>query len=318
MSETIHIPVLASEVIEALSLKSGDTVVDATLGGGGHALRIFDRVSPDGRLFACDADPKAIARFRLRLEQEARYREALEDGRITLLEGRFSEIVETLRMQGVSNVSAIFADLGLSSDQLDDSTRGFSLLREGPLDMRFDQRSGTTAGDIVNSADQETLARIFREYGDIRESGRLARRIVEMRKKKLFETTIELAECIKDVSRNRKSSIHPATTAFQALRMAVNSERDVLEKFLREAIGILEKGGRIAVISFHSGEERMVKRIFQEDARGCVCPREFPICRCGRKARLRILTGKPVVPSEEEYRENPRARSAKLRVAERM
>lgn len=317
MSETIHIPVMLSEVLEGLNLKSGDTVVDATLGGGGHAISALSRIAPNGRFFAFDRDAEAILRFRQRVGREKVFENMLEEGRIVLMQRSFSDIGEAIRERGVSKVSAIFADLGLSSDELEDPQRGFSFLREGPLDMRFDQSGGETAGDIVNGANQETLARIFREYGEVRDAGRVARALVNKRKEKRFETTVELAECVKDISRDRHASIHPATKIFQALRMSVNDEMASLEKFLGEAIELLEQGGRIAVISFHSGEERMVKRIFREDARGCVCPKEFPICRCGKKARLHLVTKKPIVPSEEEIRANPRARSAKLRVAER-
>lgn len=276
------------------------------------------RIAPGGRLFAFDRDVEAIARFKERLAREGTYEEWLQDGRMVLIHGSFSDIGETVREYGVSKVSAILADLGLSSDELEDPARGFSFLREGPLDMRFDRGEGETAAEILNSRTEEELARIFREYGDVREAGRVARALVKKRKEKRFETTTELAEFVKNILRNRHASIHPATKVFQALRIAVNREEEALEKFLREAIGLLETGGRIAVISFHSGEERTVKRIFREDARGCVCPKEFPVCRCGRKARLRLVTRKPIVSSEEEIRANPRARSAKLRVAERI
>lgn len=318
MSETIHIPVLPVEVMESLHLQSGDTMVDATLGGGGHALLALERIFPGGKFFAFDADREAVDRFRDRLEKEDRYRDALHTGQIVLTQSRSSDIGEALRAMKVSRVSAIFADLGLSSDQLEDANRGFSLLREGPLDMRFDRESGETAGDMVNTWNERELARIFREYGDIREASRLARALVERRKEHRFGTTTELADFIRSVSRDRHSSIHPATTVFQSLRMAVNRERESLETFLREAVGFLETSGRIAVLSFHSGEDRIVKGIFREDARGCVCPKEFPVCRCGKKARLRLITKKPIVPNEEEIHTNPRARSARLRVAERI
>lgn len=318
MSETIHIPVMLSEVIEALRLKSGDTVVDATLGGGGHAGAILERIAPNGQLFAFDRDTEAIARFKEQLMWEEAYKEWLRDGCIVLIHGSFSDIGEAIRDRGVTSLSGIVADLGFSSDQLDDSERGFSFLREGPLDMRFDRECGETAGEIVNTWGEEELARIFREYGDVRDAGRIARAIGEHRKKKAFEMTTELADFVKSISRDRHASIHPATKIFQALRIAVNHEKETLEKFLLDAIGLLKTGGRIAVISFHSGEERTVKRIFREDARGCVCPKGFPVCRCGRKARLRVVTKRALVPSEEELRRNPRARSAKLRVAERL
>lgn len=318
MDETIHVPVMPHQVLEALRVRSGDTVVDATLGGGGHALLIFERILPNGRLFAFDADREAILRFENRIRHNPLFAEALRDGRITLLSARSSDIGTMLRERGVSGVNAAFADLGLSSDQLGDVSRGFSFLREGPLDMRFDRSYGETAGDIVNRRSERELSDIFREYGDVRHAAALAHAVVLRREKKAFRTTTDLADCIRHNSRDRHASIHPATLVFQALRMAVNREREALESFVRESIDLLEVGGRVAVLSFHSGEDRTVKRIFSEDARGCVCPREFPVCRCGRKARLRIVTKRAGVPSEEERLENPRARSAKLRVAERL
>jgi len=280
--------------------------VDATLGGGGHARAILERISPSGRLFAFDADREAIERWREKLVREKMYAEALEDGRIILIHGKFSDIGEAIRERGVSSVSGIVADLGFSSDQLDLGARGFSFLREGPLDMRFNREEGETAGMKVNTYGERELAELFREYGDVRDAGRVARAIGEQRAVKAFETTTELAECVKRVSRDRHASIHPATKVFQALRIAVNDERNALEKFVRDAIGLLKERGRIAVLSFHSGEERVVKRILREDARGCVCPKEFPICRCGRRARLRLITKRATVPSEEEIRRNPR------------
>ncbi|MFZ1735519.1 MAG: 16S rRNA (cytosine(1402)-N(4))-methyltransferase RsmH [Candidatus Moraniibacteriota bacterium] len=318
MSETIHIPVMPKEVLEGLKVHEGDTVVDATLGGGGHALLVLEKILPNGTLFACDQDGEAIERFRSRLDRDAEYTDLMRNGRIEFIYRKFSDIGEALRERGVSQVSAVFADLGLSSDQLEDAQRGFSLLREGPLDMRFDRDGGETAGDIVNSWDDRELSRIFREYGDVRDAERVVRAIVRRRREGRFETTIGLAEFVKNISRDRHASIHPATKVFQALRMAVNREQESLETFLKDAIGLLKKGGRIAVLSFHSGEERTVKRIFAEDARGCVCPKEFPVCRCGRKARLRLVTRRAIVPHNEECLRNPRARSAKLRVAERI
>ncbi len=318
MAETIHVPVMPKEVLEGLNVHRGDIVVDATLGGGGHALLVLEKILPNGTLFACDQDGEAIERFRSRLDRDAEYTDLMRDGRIKFIHRKFSDIREALRERGVSQVSAVFADLGLSSDQLEDAQRGFSLLREGPLDMRFDRDSGETAGDIVNSWDDQELSRIFREYGDVRDAERVARAIVRRRREGQFETTTELAEFVKNISRDRHASIHPATKVFQALRMAVNREQESLETFLKEAIGFLKSGGRIAVLSFHSGEERTVKRIFAEDARGCVCPKEFPVCRCGRKARLRLVTKRAIVPREEECLRNPRARSAKLRIAERI
>lgn len=318
MDETIHIPVMLSEVIDHLDLKRGDTIVDATLGGGGHAMAILNKILPGGRLIAFDADQSAIDRFQMRLEKEETFKNSVQRGEVILLHKKFSDIKEALREKEILFVSGVVVDLGLSSDQLEDATRGFSFLREGPLDMRFDADDSITADDIVNRWDASAIAKIFVAYGDIRESGRLARAIVERRKEKLFSTTTELAEFVKNISHDRHSSIHPATKVFQALRIAVNGELDVLEKFLGDVVSVLEKGRRIGVISFHSGEDAMVKRVFQADARGCVCPRDFPVCRCGKEAKIRVITKRPIVPSEEECQKNPRARSAKFRVAERI
>lgn len=315
---TIHIPVMLSEVIDGLKLKRGDTVVDATLGGGGHALAIWERIGGSGRLVAFDADSAAIERFRLRLMRESTLKEAFESGHIILLCRPFSDIGEALREHGIVSVSAVVADLGLSSDQLEDPSRGFSLFQEGPLDMRFDVTAGETAARMVNDYDEREIARILKDFGDVSDASVLARAIVERRKEHRFETTTDLAEYVKRHSRHRHASIHPATKVFQALRIAVNHEEEFLEKFLRDSVGILKTGGRIAVLSFHSGEERVVKRVFRDDARGCVCPKEFPVCRCGRKARLRVITKRALVPSEEEIVRNPRARSAKLRISERI
>ena len=318
MSETIHVPVMPRELIDGLDIRKGDTVVDATLGGGGHALLALERLLPGGTLFACDQDGEAVDRFRVRLNRDASSADLIRDGRIVLIHTKFSNIGKAIRDRGVSRVSAVFADLGLSSDQLNDADRGFSFLREGPLDMRFDRSEGISAADIVNGWSERDLSRIFREYGEIRNACEIARAIVRQRTARRFETTMEFSDFIRSISGSWKSSIHPATTVFQALRMAVNRERESLETFLKDAIGILKTGGRIAVLSFHSGEERAVKRVFLEDARGCVCPKEFPVCRCGRKARLRLITKRACVPSEEEILRNPRARSAKLRIAERV
>ncbi len=317
MRETIHVPVLLNEAVESMNICPGDTVVDATLGGGGHALRILEMLGSDGKFFACDSDAEAVARFRTFLEGDERYSEMLRDGRIVLIHAPLTEIGSAIRQSGASGISSALADLGLSSDQLEDSSRGFSFLREGPLDMRFDRSSGIRAEDIVNHAPVSEIARILREYGDVREANRVAKEIGDRRKSLEFSTTTELSNFIASLIRSRNRSIHPATSVFQAIRMAVNRELSSIESFLQDMVGLLKQGGRIAVISFHSGEERVVKEVFRRDARGCVCPKEFPVCRCGREATLRVLTRRAIVPSESEVAENSRARSARLRVAER-
>ncbi|QQS20702.1 MAG: 16S rRNA (cytosine(1402)-N(4))-methyltransferase RsmH [Candidatus Moraniibacteriota bacterium] len=315
---TLHVPVMPREVLEALRVMRGDIVVDATVGGGGHALLVLEKILPEGTLLGFDADQEALQRFRERLERDDRYRSALESGHIILVHASFSELKETLRAHGMSDVSAIVADLGFSSDQLEEASRGFSFLRDGPLDMRLDPSKGVTAEELLRTVDEGELARILSDFGEVRGARELARAIAFSRKETSFETTIQLAEFVKSHTRDRKASIHPATKVFQALRIAVNREREVLEKFLYEAIEMLRPKGRIAVLSFHSGEERLVKRIFLENARGCVCPRDFPVCRCGKRARLQLVTKRAMVPSETECLENPRARSAKLRTAEKV
>ena len=306
------------EILTQLPLKSGDIVVDATLGGGGHALALFEKVTPDGRLIAFDADQGALERFRRRVQSSKRGKEAIQNGNIVLVHQSFSGLEEALHTLDIHHVSAIFADLGLSSDQLNDRSRGFSFLSDGPLDMRFDTSCGESASDIVNTYEERVLAKIFSEYGDIRDAGKLAKCMVSERAIHPFVTTMDLVKFAEHTMRDRRASIPPATKLFQAIRIAVNREYEVLERFLNQAVHKVSNRGRIAVLSFHSGEDRIVKAKFREEARGCVCPKSFPVCRCGKKARLRLITKRPLVPSEEEIRSNSRSRSAKLRVAERI
>lgn len=321
MEETRHIPVLLDEVIEAMDLQKGDAVVDATLGGGGHTRAILSHVLPGGRVVAFDADERAIERFRHSAEADAILREAMEKGSLAVVGENFSRIAETLRSLGMVQADAILADFGFSSDQLDDPERGFSFRADGPLDMRLDGRTERTAADIVNGWDDEALAKLFRDYGDEPKAWKIAQAIVARRNVKPFSKTSELAEtvsgCFSDVER-RKMGIHPATKVFQAIRIEVNGELSAIGTFLREGISILGEGGRIAVITFHSGEDALVKRMFAEMSRGCVCPAEFPKCVCGQKAVIRTLSPKFIVPSAKEISKNPRSRSAKLRVAEKL
>jgi 16S rRNA (cytosine1402-N4)-methyltransferase len=272
-------------------------------------------------LIALDVDASAIERFERKLKGLPWAEEAFREGKVRLFQKNYSELREVLDEVGLEKVSAIMADLGFSSDQMDDPERGFSFLREGPLDMRLGQtKTELTAERVVNEWSEEELARLIRKYGEERFAGRIARAIVEGRKKDPFRTTVRLAEAVKDAipKRMRSSKIHPATKTFQALRIAVNEEADHLKAFLPQGVGSLEAGGRIAVISFHSGEDRVVKQVFRENAGGCICPPDFPICRCDKKPLLKLVNTKPIVPTAEEVAENPRARSAKLRVAERI
>lgn len=318
MDETKHVPVLLGETIQGLKLEKGDVVVDATLGGGGHAGAILDRILPGGMLIAFDVDEQAIERFERRIRKNVLWKEAFELGKIMLIRRNFSELDGTLSELGIESVSAILADLGFSSDQMEDADRGFSFRDDGPLDMRLDRRGRVTAAIIVNEWSEDSIRSALEVYADERFSKRIARAIVERRSKQRFRNTADLAETVSDVVPQRSGGSHPATKTFQAIRMAVNSEYDVLERFLNGAIGQLERGGRLAVISFHSGEDRKVKQKFREDAGGCICPKDFPVCRCGKTPQLKLITTRPIVPGREECAKNPRARSARLRIAEKL
>lgn len=318
MDETKHVPVLLGETIQGLKLEKGDVVVDATLGGGGHAGAILDRILPGGMLIAFDVDEQAIERFERRIRKNVLWKEAFELGKIMLIRRNFSELDEALSELCIESVSAILADLGFSSDQMEDANRGFSFRDDGPLDMRLDRRERVTAAMIVNEWSESSIRSALEVYADERFAKRIARAIVERRSKQYFRNTADLAETIADVVPQRSGGSHPATKTFQAIRMAVNSEYDVLERFLNGAIGRLEQGGRLAIISFHSGEDRKVKQKFREDAGGCICPKDFPVCRCGKMPLLKLITTRPIVPSREECAKNPRARSARLRITEKL
>lgn len=321
MKETKHIPVLLVETIEGLYLEKGDIVVDATLGGGGHATAMLRAVLPTGKVIALDADREALDRFAQLVHSDTVLRQASEEERLVLIQSNYSELEAVLDRLGVGTVDAILADLGFSSDQIEEAARGFSFQEDGPLDMRLDRGTAVTARDIVNTYTEEALARLLSEYGDEGEGRCLSKAIVEKRREAPIETTHELATLIAEAYPKRKRAmmkIHPATKTFQALRIAVNQEFEHLERFLTQAVERLAPEGRLAVIAFHSGEDRRVKQFFRDQARGCVCPPNFPVCRCGRKPKVRILTGRPMIASESEAQENPRARSAKLRILEKM
>lgn len=320
MVEIRHVPVLMKETLDGLDLHTGDTIVDGTLGSGGHSLEIFERIFPGGRLIAMDMDEAAIERFRKRVEPLDWAKKALENGEIRLFHNNFRDMGEVLENEGIEGVSGIMVDLGFSSDQMDSAERGLAFSKDGPLDMRLDQKASLSAYQVVNEYSETDLVKIFREYGEEKFAGNIAKSIVLARKKNAIGTTTELADIVTGAipKRYRSGKIHPATKTFQALRMEVNRELESLAAFLPQAIEKLKPGGRLAVISFHSGEDRMVKNFFRENARGCICPKEFPICRCGNTAKIRIVTTRPTVPSEEEIARNPRSRSAKLRIAERL
>ena len=307
-SASDHVPVLADEVRELLAVQPGQTVVDATFGAGGHSGLLAADLRPEGKLIAVDRDPSVRRHFdRFKASAGVSTR---------LLRGEFSLVLNQLAANDVE-ADAILLDLGVSSMQLDRPERGFSYAVDAPLDMRMDAAAELTARELVNEADERELALIFRRYGEERYARQIARAIVRRRVERPFERTGDLVDTIKQAipTPARFGEGHPAKRVFQALRIAVNDELGSLEAALPAAVGMLRPGGRIAVISFHSLEDRIVKRFFRELARGCTCPPEFPICNCGKEPVLRELTRRPVRPSSREVEANPRAASAKLRVA---
>jgi len=307
-SASDHVPVLADEVRELLAVQPGETVVDATFGAGGHSALLAADLRSEGRLIAIDRDPSVRTHFdRFKAGAGVSTR---------LLRGEFSLVLNQLAANDVQ-ADAILLDLGVSSMQLDRPERGFSYAVDAPLDMRMDASAELSARELVNEADERELALIFRRYGEERFARQIARAIVRRRAERPIERTGELVDTIKQAipTPARFGDGHPAKRVFQALRIAVNDELGALEAALPAAVGMLRPGGRIAVIAFHSLEDRIVKRYFRELARGCTCPPEFPICVCGNEPVLRELTRRPVRPSTREVEANPRAASAKLRVA---
>lgn len=300
-----HQPVLYHEIILALQPKNKGFYVDGTLGAGGHARGILEACEPDGRLLGLDIDPQALALAR---ETLAPYGE-----RARLIQASYDTLTKTLDEIGWENVDGILLDLGLSSMQLDAPERGFSFQQDAPLDMRFDPASPTTAADLVNTLPQDELADLIYRYGEERASRRIAQAIVKARP---LQTTRQLAAVIESVL-PRGGHIHPATRTFQALRIAVNQELDRVEKVLPQAVAALKSAGRLAIISFHSLEDRLVKEYFRRESRDCICPPRQPICTCGHKATLKEISRKPITPGQAEISDNPRARSAKLRIVEK-
>jgi 16S rRNA (cytosine1402-N4)-methyltransferase len=309
-----HLPVLVDEVIEMLAPAPGSLHIDATLGGGGHTERILEAASPDGRLLGLDADPAAIARV------DARLRARFGD-RLVLRQANFRELATIAPEAGFRAVDGCLFDLGLSSLQLADRDRGFGFRAGGPLDMRFDPTRGVPAAELLASLDAAGLTALFRRYGEEPKAPRIARAIVDARRVAPVVTAEELAALIERVvppnPRIRRRT-HPATRVFQALRIAVNQELEALQIGLAAALDLLRPGGRLVVLSYHSLEDRIVKRFFQAERRGCVCPPEVPICVCGRDPRLRLVTSPSLAPTDAEIAANPRARSARLRAAERL
>ena len=308
---TYHTPVLLQEVVGQLKPCRGGLYVDGTVGGGGHAAALLRASDPDGRLIGLDRDDEAISQARERLGEF--------EGRVQLVRANFAELERVLMSLDVPAVDGVLFDLGVSAHQFDEPTRGFSFMRPGLLDMRMDRQSPTTARDILLTASEAELTRIFLEYGEERRALAIARAVIRERKRGVqFATTTDLAQLVERVLGPKHGKIHPATRVFQALRIAVNRELELLPAGLAAAVRALRSGGRLAVISFHSLEDRIVKTFFREQSAGCVCPTGLPVCGCGRREVLRVVTRRPIVPSAEEIAVNPRARSAKLRVAEKI
>lgn len=291
--------------MDGLQLRPGGQYIDGTVGAGGHAAGILAASSPDGRLLGLDADPNVLALARERL--------AAFGERAVLVHANFRTLAYQARLRGFDPVDGILLDLGLSSMQLDVPERGFAFQHEGPLDMRFDPAQATTAADLVNHLPEAELADLIYHYGEEPAARRIARAIVARRP---IQTTTELAEIVRRAVPGHHRR-HPATRTFQALRIAVNQELDALEEVLPQAVELLKPGGRLAIITFHSLEDRLVKEFFRKEARGCLCPPEAPTCVCGHQASLRIVTRHPIQPREAEAEHNPRSRSAKLRIAEK-
>ena len=322
---SIHKPVLLEESLEKLNLKKGGVVVDATLGGGGHSREILKEIGENGILIAFDQDIKAIKEFTKFSNSNFQFSNNFQipifkSNNQILINSNFANLRKVLKVLKIKNIDSILADLGMSSDQLEDAERGFSFQKDAELDMRMDQNEQKTAREIINTYSQNHLEKILREFGEERYARKIAKRIILQRKINPIEKTLRLAEIISSAvpGKYRRGKKHFAVKTFQALRIEVNNELENIKCFLLQAISVLKTGGRLVVISFHSGEDRIVKNLFRENARGCICPPEFPVCRCGRKPRIKIISKKPIIPKCEEIEINPRARSAKLRVAEKL
>ena len=310
-----HEPVMLHEVLDALELKSGSVVCDCTLGGAGHSVRMAQAIGEDGLLIGIDQDDMALEAAAKRLDAEA------PGVPHKLLKGNFGDLDELLCQAEVPGVDGILFDLGVSSPQLDIPGRGFSYNEDAPLDMRMDPGTNTlNAAEVINTYTEADLARILRVYGEEKFASQIAREIVRRRQERPLETTVELVDAIKAAipAAARRHGHHPARKTFQAIRIEVNHELDVLERGLEAAVRWLNPGGRICVISYHSLEDRIVKRLFQKRSQGCTCPPDLPVCACGNVPVLKVITRKPLVASGEEVKRNPRARSAKTRVAIRL
>ncbi len=308
----IHTPVLLQQVVEWLKCRKGMTYVDCTIGLGGHSKAIAAKIYPDGRIVGIDRDKDALSTA---IDNLKEYQDIF-----SFVQGNFKNLISILNTFKATKVDGILFDLGLSSLQIEDDKRGFSFLREGPLDMRMDTGQRESAFIIINKSPEKELGKIIREFGEERFWKRIAAAIVARRKEKEIKTTTELAEIIKKAipAKYRPRKIHPATRTFQAIRIAVNSELDNLKAALPQAIQVLNPKGRLVIISYHSLEDGIVKEAFKNFEKGCICPPDFPVCKCGKVSQVRVITKKPIRPSEEEIEKNPRGRSARMRVCEKI
>ena len=306
-----HISVLLNETIEGLNIRPDGIYADGTLGGGGHAYAVAEKLTEGGRLVGIDQDADAIQAASERLKPFG--------DRVTIVRDNYVNMARVLTGLGISSMDGIYLDLGVSSYQLDTAERGFSYMEDAPLDMRMDRRNDRTAADLVNGCTEQELFRIIRDYGEDRFAKNIAKHIVQARERKEIRTTLELAEIVRGAipKKIQVTGGHPAMRTFQALRIELNGELKVLEESIDSMIGLLKPGGRLCIITFHSLEDRIVKNGFRRNESPCICPPEFPVCVCGKKSRGRVITKKPVLPSEEEKEMNPRSRSAKLRIFER-
>lgn len=306
-----HISVLLKESVDALNINPDGIYVDGTLGGGGHSLEILKRLSESGKLIGIDRDTEAIKAAMQRLSDYSN---------VTFVNDNYKNIKNILNENGIEKIDGAVLDLGVSSYQIDNPERGFSYIENAHLDMRMNTNDTKSAYDVVNEYSEEELARIFFEYGEERFSRKIAAKIAQERKKSPIETTLELADIVKSVipAKTVKKGSHPAKRVFQAIRIEVNGELEFLESAIRDFFDSLKKGGRLAVITFHSLEDRAVKRVFQDLARGCTCPKDFPVCVCKNDPKGQIISRKPIVPTDEEIEANKRSKSSKLRIIEKI
>ena len=306
-----HVSVLLNECLEGLNIKENGIYVDGTLGGAGHSSEILKRLSKEGRLIGIDQDTDALKAAKERLKDYSN---------VTFVHSNFSNIENVLNNLNIDGVDGILMDLGVSSYQLDEGERGFSYMKDAPLDMRMNRDNDFSAYNVINEYSEEDLYRIIRDYGEEKFARRIASFIVENRQEKNIETTLELVEIIKSAipAKARREGPHPAKRTFQAIRIEVNSELSILNKTIEDGVGKLNKGGRMAIITFHSLEDRIVKNKFRDLAVSCRCPKEFPVCVCGEKAKVKVISRKAIEPTKEEVDINPRSRSAKLRVIEKL